>query len=206
MVEVPLQVLEEAVAVIKQGGIVALPTETYYGLAADPFNEKALKRIFELKKRPFNKAILTLVGTREDISCLSDRIEPVYTPVMDYFWPGPVTLLFQAKAGLSPLLTGDTGTIGVRISSHPVAREICERVGQPITATSANLSGKEAAISAQEVFNQLGAGIDLIVDGGSTSGGKGSTIVDLEGVSLKLVRSGAIPFDTLLEIVRTRSF
>jgi L-threonylcarbamoyladenylate synthase len=202
MTEVSLQVLQEALRVIKQGGIVAFPTETYYGLGVDPFQEKALARIFELKKRPLNKAILTLVEGREELFRLTDTIAPVYEAVMEHFWPGPVTLLFPAKKGISPLLTGGSQTIGIRISSHPVAWKLCEMLGQPITATSANLSGRLAAASAKEVAGQLGAGVDFIVDGGLTRGGKGSTLVEAEGLSLKLVREGALPFRGILEVAR----
>jgi L-threonylcarbamoyladenylate synthase len=206
MTEVARHVLEEAVTVIKQGGVVAFPTETYYGLAVDPFQEKALERIFIIKKRSFNKAILTLVDSRQTLFRLTAGIDPVYEPLMDYFWPGPVTLLFSGKEGLSPLLTGNTASIGSRISSHPTARKLCGMIGQPITATSANLSGERAAISAREVGRQLGSGVDLIINGGKTCGGQGSTIVAAHGTSLKLIRRGKVPFKALLEVVRAYTF
>ncbi len=201
MKEVSLEVLEEAVTVIKQGGVVAFPTETYYGLAVDPFQEKALEKIFKLKQRPPDKAILTLVDARAKLAQLTARIAPVYKPLMDHFWPGPVTLLFPGKVGLSSLLTGDNQSIGIRISSHPLALNICKMIGQPITATSANLSGRVAAATAKDVARQLGTGVDFIVDGGSTSGGKGSTIVGADGSNLRLIRKGVVPFAAILEVV-----
>lgn len=201
MTEVSWEVIKEAAAVILQGGIVAFPTETYYGLAVDPFNEKALARLFELKKRDISKAILTLVDNEGGLSHLTDEIAPVYKPVMERFWPGPLTLLFPAKDGVSPVLTGDTGMVGIRISSHPVARQICSMVNLPVTATSANISGRQAAVSAWEVRCHFGEDVDLVLDGGRTKGGLGSTIVAAEGWSLKLVRNGAFPFEKLVEFV-----
>lgn len=195
------EVLDEAALIIRQGGVVAFPTETYYGLAADPFNEEALRHIFELKKRPTKKPLLTLVEGRESLSRLTDRIDPLYEPIMEAFWPGPVTLLFTAKTNISPLLTGNTEFIGVRISSHPVARKMCQMVGGPITATSANLSGGEAATSAHDVLRQLGTGVDMVIDGGKTPGGKGSTIINADQGVMRCVREGVIPFLAILDVL-----
>jgi len=148
-----------AAQVLRQGGVVAFPTETYYGLAADVGNEYALERIFLLKERQQGKPLLTLIAERAQLSSLTLVIPSPYERLMAAFWPGPLTLLFPARPELSAFLTGGTGTVGARISSHPVAREFVAAFGAPLTATSANRSGMPAACSAEEVRAQLGAGI-----------------------------------------------
>lgn len=200
MVVVPVsaQGLNEAVVILKRGGVVAFPTETYYGLAVDPFNEEAVARLFEVKRRPRHKPILCLIEETERVLLFTETIDPVYGPIMARFWPGPLTLLFKARRGISSLLTCDDDTIGLRVSSHPVAQKLCRKSGQPITATSANVSGEEALTTAHEVAEQLAGRVDLILDGGKTPGGKGSTIVGTEGDTLKLIRAGVVGFSEIL--------
>jgi L-threonylcarbamoyladenylate synthase len=195
--------LNRAVAVLNSGGVVAFPTETYYGLAVDPFNPLALNHLFTLKQREISKPILTLVDDRESLLVLVQSVPAVYSALMDTFWPGPLTLIFQAKLNLPALLTAGTSTIGVRQSSHPFARQLLRAFGKPLTATSANISGRSAAIDAYEVKAQFGSKIDLIFDGGKTPGIGGSTIVGLEGDKPRLIREGVIPFaEIVAEIVQ----
>lgn len=186
--------VSKAAAIITGGGIVAFPTETYYGLAVDPFNELALDRLFRVKQRPAAKPILTLIDTREQLRELTDHVPTEFAPLMDHFWPGPLTLLFHAIPTLSSILTGHTETIGVRLSSHLIARELVRLTGRPITATSANLSGQQPAANHQEVLDQFGAHLDGIIAAGATPGGCCSTIVGFSGAGLALIRDGAIPF------------
>jgi L-threonylcarbamoyladenylate synthase len=186
--------LARALAVIREGGVVAFPTETYYGLAVDPFNREALSRLFALKRRPPDKPVLTLIETEAQLPLLARRVPEVYRPLMDAFWPGPLTLIFEAVEALPVILTGYTGTVGIRISSHPIARQLVAAAGQPITATSANYSGQPAAITPGEVVAQLGLDVDFVIQGGVTPGGQGSTIVGLTGDDLVEVRAGVIPF------------
>nr|MBF0221089.1 threonylcarbamoyl-AMP synthase [Desulfobulbaceae bacterium] len=181
-----------AAAVIQAGGVVAFPTETYYGLAVDPFNDEALQRLFEIKKRPFCKPILVLINTYKQLPLLVDSIPVQYQNIMEQFWPGPLTLIFPAKAGVSTILTGNTDTVGVRISSNPVAQRLVASTGIPITATSANLSGENPASSPSEVRQQFGEQLDMIIDGGMTRGGCGSTIVGFAAKSLQIIRAGVI--------------
>jgi L-threonylcarbamoyladenylate synthase len=190
--------LNRAVAVLKSGGVVAFPTETYYGLAVDPFNPLALNHLFSLKQRNISKPILTLVDDRESLSSLVQEIPKLYEPLMNAFWPGPLTLIFQARVNLPILLTAGTATIGVRQSSHPFARQLLRAFGRPLTATSANISGRPAAVDAYEVKAQFGSRIDMVFDGGKTPGIIGSTIIGLEGERLKLIREGVIPFNEIL--------
>jgi L-threonylcarbamoyladenylate synthase len=192
--------LNRAVAVLNGGGVVAFPTETYYGLAVDPLNPLALNYLFSLKKREISKPILTLVDDRESLSFLVQNIPILYEPLMQEFWPGPLTLIFQARVNLPVLLTAGTSTIGVRQSSHPFARQLLRAFGRPLTATSANISGQAAAIDAYEVKAQFGNKIDMVFDGGRTPGVLGSTIVTVERDRLKLIRQGIIPFSDVLQV------
>jgi L-threonylcarbamoyladenylate synthase len=191
--------LARALAVIKAGGVVAFPTETYYGLAVDPFSRQALSRLFALKRRPPDKPVLTLIDKEEQLSLLASHVPDLYRPLMRAFWPGPLTLVFDAVPDLPVILTGYTGTVGVRISSHPIARQLVAAAGQPLTATSANYSGQLPALTADEVVDQLGLDVDLILQGGSTAGGSGSTIVGLAETGLVELRPGVIPFAAVLE-------
>jgi len=191
--------LNRAVAVLNGGGVVAFPTETYYGLAVDPMNPLALSHLFSIKQRDISKAILTLVDDRESLSSLVQDIPSLYEPLMKEFWPGPLTLIFPARVNLPTLLTAGTSTIGVRQSSHPFARQLLRAFGRPLTATSANVSGGPAATDAYEVKAQFGSKIDMIFDGGRTPGIVGSTIIGLEGDRLKLIREGVIPFKEILQ-------
>ena len=196
---IPAPDLAAAVEVIRAGGVVAFPTETYYGLAVDPFNAAALARLFRLKKRLVSKPILTVIDDQRQLPLLIREMPPAYRPLMAQFWPGPLTLIFKGRADLPVLLTGDTGTVGVRIPAHPVARALVRAVGGPVTATSANISGAAAAATAQEVRRQFGSGVELVLDGGKTAGETGSTIIGIENGRPRLLRAGVIPFARIEE-------
>lgn len=178
--------------VILQGGVAAFPTETFYGLGADARNEEALQKIFQLKGREENKPLLLLIAHRDWLSGLVRNLPPVAGRLMEKFWPGPLTLVFEASPRLSALLTGGTGTVGVRLSPHPAAQALIQAVGRAITATSANLSGQPSASVAAEVFRALGNRVDAILDGGQTAGGLGSTVLDLSSPAPRIIRQGVI--------------
>lgn len=188
------ETLRHAAGILHSGGVVAFPTETYYGLAADPLQQQALERLFHIKRRPKQMPILALVAGIGQLDLLADEVPAVYYRLIDMFWPGPLTLVFPALPTLPPQLTGRTGTIGLRRSSHPIANRLIDAFGGPITATSANISGGSPAVTADEVFQIFGNQVDLIFDGGRTPGGKGSTLVGLLGASLHCLREGVIPF------------
>jgi L-threonylcarbamoyladenylate synthase len=187
------QGIEKAGQLILQGKVVAFPTETFYGLGVDALDVPALQKIFRIKGREENKPLLLLVADRTWLPELVKRISPRAERLMERFWPGPLSLVFEAAAHLPPLLTGNTGKIGLRISSHPVAQALVQTVGRAITATSANVSGQPSASLAGEVFQALGKKIDAILDGGKTAGGLGSTVVDVSEVCPKIIRQGALP-------------
>ncbi len=192
-------ILNEAVTVLRTGGVVAFPTETYYGLAVDPFNTAALERLFQVKKRSFDKPVLTLIKEEQQLELLVEEIPSLFQPLMRKFWPGPLSLVFRGLHSLPPLLTCNNGTVGVRISSHPLAHQLVAAFGGPITATSANISGKSPAEHAIDVAEQLGGSIDLTLDAGKTFGGKGSTIIGQKEAHLVLIREGAISFNEIVE-------
>jgi L-threonylcarbamoyladenylate synthase len=185
--------IEKAGQLILQGKVVAFPTETFYGLGADALDVQALQKIFRIKGREENKPLLLLVADRTWLPGLVKRISPRAKGLMEKFWPGPLTLVFEAAAHLPPLLTANTGKIGLRISSHLVAQALVQTVGRAITATSANVSGQPSASLAGEVFQALGKKIDAILDGGKTAGRLGSTVVDVSEVCPKIIRQGALP-------------
>lgn len=189
--------IKKASAIILNGGVVAFPTETFYGLGADAFNEKALQRIFEIKRREENKPLLLLLADPCWVMPLVKRIPPQAQRLMDRFWPGPLTLVFEAQSHMSPLITAGTGKVGLRVSSNSLTRELVQKVGKPITGTSANISGEPSLSTSQEVIAFLGERVDAVLDGGKTAGGLGSTVLDISGPSPVLIREGAIPFATL---------
>lgn len=190
----------QAAACIRNGGVVAFPTETYYGLAVDPFNAAALRRLFALKKRPAQKPILILIDHLQQLNFLAADVPEAYLPLMERFWPGPLTLIFPAHATLSSHLTGGTDTIGVRISSNPLAVELSKVCRMPITATSANLSGVVPAVCPDEVRRQFGSSLDMIIEGGGTPGGNGSTVVGISENQLSVFRPGVIPEAAIRQI------
>ncbi len=181
-----------AVEIILKGGIVAFPTETYYGLAVDPDNESALRDLYRLKQRESDKAVLVLIENSNKIGSVAAAVPDEYGVLMEKYWPGPLTLIFPAKKTLSPLLTGYSDTVGVRVSPHPIAEALVQAMGKPITATSANLSGKNPAKSALEVKNIFGGRLDYIVDGGETAGGLCSTLVGPKNEVWTIFREGQI--------------
>lgn len=191
--------LNLAVQCIREGGIVAFPTETYYGLAVDPGSISAVTNLFKVKKRQADKPLLLLIDNREQLPLIAASIPVEYVPLMDKYWPGPLTLVFPAKKDFQ-YLTGNFGTVGVRISSHPIAAELVRRVGKPITATSANISGHLPASTAAEVLTIFGSALGCIVDGGQTPAGLCSTVLGLQEGRYFVLRRGQIDLSTELPL------
>ena len=185
--------LAEAVRTLLEGGVVAFPTETFYGLGADARNEAAVEKIFRIKGRNFRNPLSVIVANDRDVTPLVEEIPATAKILMQTFWPGPLTLVFRASSSVLPRLTADTGKIGIRVSSHPVARILAAALSGPLTATSANLSGGPECSSADAVIRTLGDLPDAVIDGGSTPGGAGSTILDVTVSPPRILREGAIP-------------
>ncbi len=189
-------VLSAAATLIRRGGLVAYPTDTTYGIAADPFNEKAVSHLFRVKNRPLSKPILLLINDIQCLHSLVHRVSPLAKAVIKRYWPGPLTLVFQASTALSPALTADTGKIGLRLPAALLPCTLIRMTGFPLTATSANLSGEPSPVTAQEVERMIGDNIDLVLDGGLCEA-LPSTLLDLSDDSPKIVREGKVPADSL---------
>ena len=142
---------EQILDVFKKGGIIAYPTETFYGLGVDPFNESAVKKLFQLKGREPDKPIAILVKDKNVLLAVVEEIPPAAEKLIKKFWPGPLTIIFKAKREVPPSLTGNTGKIAVRISSNPITQKLLETIDSPITTTSANPSGKKSPVTEKEV-------------------------------------------------------
>ncbi len=191
----------EALRVIAGGGVVALPTETFYGLAADPFQEKALKRLYRLKKRPEEKPILLLLGDEAQLFQVVKEVPPLARKLMRRFWPGPLTLVLPARERLPLYLTAGTGKVAVRLTSHPVPRLLAQKYGRPLTGTSANLSGRPPATTPNEVLAMLPE-VDLVLAGGSCAARAPSTIVLVTQEEVRLLRAGAIPWREIAKTLK----
>ncbi|MFA5323213.1 MAG: L-threonylcarbamoyladenylate synthase [Smithella sp.] len=186
------EILARAVEILEGGGIIAYPTETFYGLGADATNEKAIEKIFAVKGRNFKNPVSLIIGKPDDIYPLVKNIPESAKKMMAAFWPGALTIVFQASDKISPLLTAGSGKIGLRISSHPIALKIVQQLKRPLTATSANLTGAPECSLASDVIEQIGDKIDAIVDGGKTKGAKASTLMDITCTPPVILREGAI--------------
>ena len=185
--------IREAARIICNGGIVVFPTTGLYGLAADASNPAAIEKVFAAKRRPPDKPILILVSNQEAIRNWVLEIPPVAERIMTAFWPGKLTIVFKAGAGIIPSLTAGTGKIGIRLPVHPIARDLVRAVGRPITATSANISGQNGCSRIADIAPAVADAVDLILDAGPLEGGMGSTIVDVTQTPPIVLREGSIP-------------
>ena len=192
---------EEARAVLAGNGIVAVPTETFYGLAVNPFQTEALNRLFALKARSPEKPVLLLVAGTEMLTRVVREVPEAAIRLMDRFWPGPLPIIFPCQPHLPRLLTGGTGTVGVRHPRQPLTCRLVTALGHPVTGTSANRAGAPPLTRAAEFAQEFGAGVDLILDSGPCPGGLPSTIVDVTSSPPRLVRAGVIPPVELVKIV-----
>lgn len=184
--------LDEAVNAFKSGGVIAFPTETFYGLGVDPFNVKAVERLFMLKGRSFNDPIPIIAGDIEMLERLVETVPPVAGALIQRYWPGPLTLVFKARADVPELLTAHTGKIGIRVSSGPHAKRLIAELGSPLTSTSANPTGRPPAVEPYEVLAYFEDSIDVLIDGGRLAAERPSTVVDVTGERPALIREGAI--------------
>ena len=184
--------LEAAARVLRGGRLVAFPTETFYGLGAHALDETAVARIFRAKGRPADKPLLVLVESLAMVERVAREVPDRARRLMAKYWPGPLTLILPARADLPVALTAGTGTIGVRLSAHPVALALVRAVGAPVTAPSANPHEGPAPRTADDVLIALGSGVDLVLDGGPTPGGPPSTVLDVTGAPPALLRPGAV--------------
>jgi L-threonylcarbamoyladenylate synthase len=190
-------------SVLHAGGVIGFPTDTAYGLGADPFSDKAVRRIFEIKGRAEQKPILLLVDSIAMVEKIAAP-DKIFYAVAEHYWPGPLTMIVPAKPVLSSLVTAGTGTIGVRWPKAQFARRLLQAWDSPITATSANRSGSPSPVTCGEVLSDLDSSIDVLVDGGALPSRTGSTLLDLTGNTPVLLREGPISFDSLRKFFQDR--
>ena len=194
--------IAQAAERIRQGAVVAIPTDTVYGLAADPFNASAVEKVFSLKGRAKSAPLLLLVSSVEMAAGLSSNPPPEFYRLAERFWPGPLTIVLEASPRIPAPVTAHTGYVGLRFPAAAVPCALIEQVGGAITATSANLSGEKECRSAAEVEASLGQRLSLILDGGPSPATVPSTVVRLAGSSWEIVREGAVLRAVLTEFFR----
>ena len=194
------EAFEEILSFLRSGGVIAFPTDTAYGLGADPFSEQAVRRIFELKGRPETKPILLLVNSiamARTVASLSDTA----LALAKRFWPGPLTMILPALDVVPPFVTAGTATVGLRWANAAFAGRLLDAWNYPITATSANRSGMPSSITVTEVLEQFDTAIDVVIDGGELPARGGSTLLDLTGTRPRILREGPIAEAELSEIL-----
>ena len=184
--------VKEAASVIKSGGLVAFPTDTVYGLGADARNAEAVRRIYGVKGRKGDKPLAFLVADRKEVLRYVDELPEAARLLIDRFWPGPLTIILEGSGG---------GSVAFRMPDCAFALELISEAGVPLVATSANRSGESPHVDADSVRASLGEKIDLIVDGGYTKHGKGSSIVDLFGGEVKIIREGPVRGEDIMKVI-----
>jgi len=191
--------IEEVAQVLRRGGVIGYPTETVYGLGVDAYNEEALERLFKIKGREMGKPISLLVGNLGMLEEVASRIPPLAMSLIQGYWPGALTIIFEASKTCHPILTAKSGKVGVRISPHRIAQKLLEALKRPITSTSANLSGMPSLSDPLEVYRIFRGKIDLIVDGGKTEGEGESTVIDVTVSPPRILREGIIKLKAKVE-------
>ncbi len=193
------QLLERAVQVLRSGGLVACPTDTVYGLGADPTNDEAVRKLFEAKRRPPDQSTPLLIASPADLARIVAGVPEVARRLIAAFWPGALTIVLRKDERFQSTAVGDT--VGLRVPDHPVPCELVRLLGGPITGTSANVSGGPEPLTPDDVRAQLGDQVDLIIDGGPCPGGRPSTVVDCIVVPPRIVREGGISREELVRAV-----
>lgn len=205
-IELTLEI-NQAAQIIKNGGVIAFPTDTFYGLGCDPFNANSVEKIYQLKNRPSHKAILLLISSLKmlDKCVVLDKLtkeqKEYFKLLSEHFWPGPLTIVLPANDLLASNLVSPEKTVGVRYPNYLIAQELTQAVGGIITATSANLSGQANIETGSDVKIQFGNNLDYILDRGKSPGGKASSVIDLTSDRPVLVREGAISRTNLVALL-----
>jgi L-threonylcarbamoyladenylate synthase len=199
----PVSIRSAAQAVLA-GGVVIFPTDTLYGLAADPCDADAVKRIFAAKGRPEGKPLPLVAADIEQVERFLGALSPQGRRLAQQLWPGALTLVVTAPGHLAEEVTAGSGTVGIRVPDHAVARALCRACEHPLTATSANLSGQPPTSDPDVAAQLLGKGVEVLLDAGPTRGGPPSTIVDLTTDTPRLIRIGAVAWDTIAACLADR--
>lgn len=188
--------LETALQVMEEGGIIAFPTDTVYGLACPAFSRKGIEKLYQIKGRETTKAIPILIGSLDQLSMIAPALPEAALNLADHFWPGALTLVIPRSPDLPDVISAQP-TIAVRMPDHPFTLTLIKQSG-PLATTSANRSGQANPLSAEDVMAQLGGLIDLVLDGGVVTGGVPSTIVDCTTTKVSIIRQGAISEEEIL--------
>ena len=183
--------IEKAADTLKNGGVVAFPTDTVYGIGVDPFQPEAIEKLYTIKGRPRDKPIPILVGSYQDVENVAQNLPKIFFQLIKQFWPGALTLIVEAK-GLPTQITAGGKTVGLRMPNHPIALKMLRCFAGPIATTSANKSNKAPTTSKLQIEQELGSLVDLIIDGGETNTGTSSTVIDLIETPPKVLRQGEI--------------
>jgi L-threonylcarbamoyladenylate synthase len=187
--------IEMAADLIAEGGVVAIPTDTVYGIAASLSHPEALRRVFAIKHRDQSKPLPILVSSTDALARLIPDVDPDITLLLDAYWPGPLTVALDAPAGMPGEVLAPNGSIGVRLPNHRLAIELIERAGGVVACTSANISGRDPASTAEDVMTSIGSALDGIVKGGVAAGGVPSTVIRIENGVIWAIREGPIPIE-----------
>ncbi|MGD8353492.1 MAG: L-threonylcarbamoyladenylate synthase [Pseudomonadota bacterium] len=194
----------QAVSILRDGGLIIAPTETFYGIIADAYSQKAIDRVVTLKEREFGNPIPLIAGDTITVSKSAAYIPPVFKPLADKFWPGPLTLVLKAAEGFPDGVTAGTGSIGIRIPAQSPALDLAKFIRGPLTATSANFSGRPPARNIRDLDEELVKAVDLVIDGGWTPGVKPSTVLNLTTSPPELIRSGILGKEVIDFLAKTR--
>lgn len=194
------EAIKEAAEIIKNGGTVAFPTETVYGLGANCFDEEAIDKIFLAKGRPQDNPLILHVSNVEQVYTLVESVSERAKMLMERFWPGPLTLIFNKSEKVSKKVTGGLSTVAIRMPNHKVALSLIEESGVPIAAPSANLSGRPSPTEASHVIEDLFGKIDMIIDGGRVNIGVESTVLDISVEIPTILRPGRVTIEDLLQV------
>ncbi len=189
--------LDRAVRIIKSGGLVVFPTETVYGLGANAEDQQAVKKIFIAKGRPSDNPIIVHIATLEQLSKLTDHISSLEQKLIDIFWPGPLTIIFQKNKNVPDVVSGGLDTVAARMPSHPFAHDLILSAGVPIAAPSANLSGRPSGTTGEHIFVDLEGRVNMIINAGSSDIGLESTVVRVNKNNISILRPGAVTHEML---------
>ena len=187
-----ISTIEDAIDALRAGELVVYPTETFYGIAADPSSKSALKRLFAIKERDAAKTVAMIAADTRSAFSLAREVPPIARRLAESFWPGPLTLVLPARAEIAPELIGLSGGVGVRVSSHPTARALAAGLARPITATSANRSGESPAKTLADARKTLSREIKVYLEGGTLGTSALSTVLEVVGNQWRIIREGAV--------------
>jgi len=198
-------VIARAAELIRAGQVVAIPTDTFYGLAANPFDGAAVERVFAIKGRAPNLPLLLLIDSVEMARELASKLPPPFHRLAERFWPGPLTIVVEASPNVPARVTGGTGRIGLRLPAAAIPRALARQAGVPVTGTSANRAGEPECASALEVERRFGESLPLILDGGISTATRASTVVSVRTDFWEVLREGAIAADAIAAVLGPRN-